>query len=184
MTAFSRPNPRRVAAAGLLIAMGVLLPQVFHLAGGRAMGEILLPMHLPVLLAGFCLGPLFGGTVGLLTPAISALATGLQMPPAASLPFMLPELAVYGAAGGIFYRTCRLPSLVSLLFAQLAGRGVKALVLLTVSYGLGQLPPPAAAVGASLVVGLPGLLVQWTAIPLLLLALKKGRVLDNGSGSG
>ena len=37
------------------------------------MGTLFLPMHLPVLLGGFLLGPLFGGTVGLLTPLVSCL---------------------------------------------------------------------------------------------------------------
>ena len=41
---------KKMAVGGLLIAVGILLPQVFHLAGGSAMGTLFLPMHLPVLL--------------------------------------------------------------------------------------------------------------------------------------
>ena len=50
---------------------------LFHLAGG--MGVVFLPMHLPVLLAGFFLGPRFGLLVGIITPLLSSLLTG--MPP-------------------------------------------------------------------------------------------------------
>ena len=61
---FPMAETKKMAVGGLLIAVGILLPQVFHLAGGSAMGTLFLPMHLPVLLGGFLLGPLFGGTVG------------------------------------------------------------------------------------------------------------------------
>ena len=70
------------------------------------MGEVFLPMHLPVLLAGFCLGPLFGGAVGILTPLASCLVTGMAMPAPAILPFMVVELAVYGAAAGLLGIVC------------------------------------------------------------------------------
>ena len=43
---------RKLTTGGLLIAVGILLPQVFHLIGGSSLGSILLPMHLPILLGG------------------------------------------------------------------------------------------------------------------------------------
>jgi len=39
--------------SGLFVAFGLILPQLFHLFGGT--GPIFLPMHIPVLLAGFFL---------------------------------------------------------------------------------------------------------------------------------
>ena len=169
----AKPAAIRLAVGGLLIAAGILLPQLFHLAGGRAMGEVFLPMHLPVLLAGFCLGPLFGGAVGILTPLASCLVTGMAMPAPAILPFMVVELAVYGAAAGLFYSRFRIPALPALLLAQLAGRG---LLLAGQVFGL---PVPAAlTVFTSLAVGLPGLIIQWAAVPLILLALKKAKFID------
>ena len=167
---------KKLAIGGLLIAVGILLPQVFHLAGGSAMGGLFLPMHLPVLLGGFLLGPLFGGTIGLLTPLVSSLLTG--MPAAAMLPYMAAELLVYGLAGGVFYKQCRLPALAGLALAQTAGRLVKALLLAAVGL-LGVKAPPAASVFAAVLEGLPGLAVQWTAIPLLLTALRKSRLLES-----
>lgn len=49
---------------------------------------------------------------------VSCLLTG--MPAAAVLPTMAVELLVYGLAGGVFYKQCRLPALVSLVLAQAA----------------------------------------------------------------
>lgn len=168
---------RKLTTGGLLIAVGILLPQVFHLIGGSALGSVLLPMHLPVLLGGLLLGPVFGGLVGLITPAISCLLTSMPQP--AALPFMMVELAVYGAAAGLLYRRLHLPWWASLLLAQLSGRVIKALVL----WVLGQLfslPVPAAlTVFTAVGTGIPGLILQWILVPLLLLALRKGRVLDD-----
>ena len=78
---------KKIAYAGLFIAMGILLPQLFHLSGLPQSGSIFLPMHIPVLFAGFILGPLYGALIGVLLPIISAILTG--MPPAARLPFMI-----------------------------------------------------------------------------------------------
>ena len=50
----------------LLVAAGIILPMMFHAVG---MGKVFLPMHIPVLLAGFMVGPIIGGLVGFLTPA-------------------------------------------------------------------------------------------------------------------
>ena len=168
---------KKMAVGGLLIAVGILLPQVFHLAGGSAMGTLFLPMHLPVLLGGFLLGPLFGGTVGLLTPLVSCLLTG--MPAAAVLPYMAVELLVYGLAGGAFYKQCRLPALVSLVLAQAAGRLVKALLLFVMAGVFGVKAPPALSVFTAALEGLPGLAVQWAVIPLLLTALRKSHLLES-----
>ena len=97
---------RTVAAGGLLLALGVLFPQVFHLVGGPAAGGVWLPMHIPVLLGGFFLGPWRGLALGGITPCLSAF-TG--MPPLIRLPFMVCELAAYGFFAGLAIRRLKLP---------------------------------------------------------------------------
>lgn len=83
----------KLTRSALLIAAGLILSLLLHTLG--AADSIFLPMHILVLLAGFCLGPYCGLTVGLLTPALSSLLTG--MPPLLPvLPLMLAELGVYG----------------------------------------------------------------------------------------
>ena len=57
------------AAIGAMAA-AVALPQVLHLIGrysgiGTALGEVFLPMHLPILLVGFLAGPYAGMAAGL-----------------------------------------------------------------------------------------------------------------------
>ena len=176
------PAPRsatvRLAVSGLLLAAGVLLPQVFHLLGGPATGATFLPMHLPVLLGGLLLGPGPGAALGLLCPALSFAVTGMPAP--ARLPFMVVELAVYGLAAGVLDRVLRrrlsrplLASLVALLGAQLAGRAAYAAALWLAAWLFGQAGGPALAVTAT-VAGLPGLVVQWVCLPPLCAALDRG----------
>ena len=70
-------NAKKITLGGLFLALGILLPQVAHLIAGPSLGQVLLPMHIPVLLGGFVLGPWFGCFLGAATPLISSLITGM-----------------------------------------------------------------------------------------------------------
>jgi thiamine transporter ThiT len=64
--------------AALFLALGIILPYIFHMEGGMG-GQMFLPMHIPVLLCGFILGERYGLLVGILTPVLNSVITG--MPP-------------------------------------------------------------------------------------------------------
>ncbi|WP_411655806.1 ECF transporter S component [Anaeromassilibacillus sp. SJQ-1] len=68
----------RLTTTALCIALGLLLPTVFHVFGTGA-GTALLPMHLPVLLCGLLCGWQYGAACGILVPLLSSILTG--MPP-------------------------------------------------------------------------------------------------------
>ena len=160
----------RITLGGVLIAFGILLPQLFHIFGPAA-GKMLLPMHLCVLVGGMVLGPLFGAWIGVLTPVISSMTTG--MPGVPTVFFMTFELAAYGLFAGLFYRKWRQNLLVSLLLSQLCGRLVYAL-LLSVAGGLLRLPVPGAATVLYAVgTGLPGIFLQLVLVPAMVAALQK-----------
>lgn len=66
----------RIAVAGMLLALGILLP--FATSHGFGIpGTVLLPMHIPVLLCGILCGPVYGGLCGLLLPVLNSFLTGL-----------------------------------------------------------------------------------------------------------
>ena len=153
---------KKIACGGILAA-GVLLPQVFHLLGGAQAGGMFLPMHFPVIIGGFFLGPVYGLLLGVLTPVLSFLLTG--MPPAAKLAFMVLELATYGGACGLFHRKMNLH--LSLVLAMLAGRAVYALSLFVAGNLLHLNVPAVGAVTAAVVTGLPGITLQLILIPAL-----------------
>lgn len=164
-------NIKRIVYGGLLIAVGVLLPQLFHLFGSQA-GQTFLPMHIPVILSGLLIGPWWGGLVALLVPVISSLMTG--MPAVPMLYFMLFELVTYAVVSGLLSR--RLNIYLNLLVSILCGRTVYGLSLMVAVNLLGLHFPFAntAAFFGGLVTGLPGVVIQFAAIPLIFFALKKG----------
>lgn len=65
-----------VLSAGFL-ALGLILP--FFTAQIREIGNMLLPMHIPVLICGFVCGWQYGLAVGFITPLLRSMVFG--MPP-------------------------------------------------------------------------------------------------------
>ena len=88
---------RRLVMTALCVALGVVLPQALHAVPNA--GNVLLPMHIPLLLCGLTCSWAYGLACGVLTPVISHLVSG--MPPAAVLPAMVCELAAYGLISGL-----------------------------------------------------------------------------------
>lgn len=170
-------------AAVLAVVGAVALPQIFHVAGapfgvGTGLGEMLLPMHLPVLLVGLLAGPYAGLVAGALSPLVSAAMTG--MPGAAMVPFMVIELASYGLFAGLLRgvelpKAIRAPWLVKVLIAQIAGRAVRAVAILVAVTVLGRTAIGVATIWTSIAVGLPGLVLQWLAIPAIMVAVERSR---------
>lgn len=178
----------RITVGGLMLALGVLLPQAFHIFG-QSVGQSLLPMHIPTLIAGMFLGWETGLIVGAASPVLSFLFTGMPVFP--RVVFMIVELAFYGASAGIFYKKLKWNIYLSLLLAQICGRIGYALTLLVMGKVLG-LPeiPELYAVITAVTAGWMGIILQWVAVPPLVVVLKKGGALHgrtkacNQSSSG
>ena len=155
--------------AVLAVISAIALPQVFHVVGavsglGSALGASFLPMHLPVLLAAFLAGPVVGVFAGLISPIISFLLSG--MPASTILPFMALELATYGLVGGLL-RNTKMPVFAKLVLVQLAGRAVRAIAVLLAVYAFGGSDALLSQLPEMVLVALPGILLQWALIPLL-----------------
>ncbi|HWQ21204.1 MAG TPA: ECF transporter S component [Clostridia bacterium] len=161
-----RFSVRTLTTLGLLLAIGLLLPIVFHALFGAPGGKTLLPMHYAVLLGGLLLGPVAGAFLGIATPLLSTLMTG--MPAVAILPPMVVELAAYGLVAGLARRRWRLAALWSLLLAMAAGRVALGLAVALLGPSIGLKAEPAAYVLGAIVTGLPGIAVQVILIPLVL----------------
>ncbi|MBC8535865.1 ECF transporter S component [Feifania hominis] len=161
---------------GLCIALGVVLPIAFHTIPNA--GTVFLPMHIPVLLCGLACGPLYGLACGILAPLLSHFTTG--MPPAAILPSMLCELAVYGLMAGLLLRLVKTRSkaanlYVSLIGAMLVGRVVLGL-LNTLIFRAGAYSMQV-WLTAAFVTALPGIVIQLIAVPVVYYALEKAKLL-------
>lgn len=172
-------SARTVATAALVCALSVLLPQIFHLVGGKPLGNAFLPMHLPVLLGGYLLNPAAAAICGMLSPILSFLLTG--MPPIPRLFFMILELGAYGFFTSLFAHKCRLPVFLSLPLAMLAGRAVYFLSLVfalnILHLEISGMPSAVAALLSAVTAGIPGIILQLVAVPALLMALRKAKVI-------
>lgn len=166
----------KAQALGALIALvsAVALPQLVHAVGaasgmGTALGETFLPMHLPIILVGLLAGPYAAGAAGLLSPLVSFALTG--MPTSAMLPFMMIELCVYGICAGLL-KNVKMPAIVKVLIAQIAGRAVRAGAIAIGFYAFGTAIQPA-VIFTSITAGLFGIILQLVIIPLAVYRLKE-----------
>ncbi len=85
----------------MLLALGLILPLVT--GNIPRVGNMLLPMHLPVFLGGLLLGWQYGLILGAVLPLMRSLLFGMPplYPVALAMTF---ELATYGAVAGALYR--------------------------------------------------------------------------------
>jgi hypothetical protein len=112
---------QKLTLSAAFLALGVLFPILFHAVG---LGSVFLPMYWPVAAAGFFLPLSFAVLVGVITPALSFLLTG--MPPVSPpvLQVMVPELAVLAFLVGLLYRKVRMAIWLSMFIGLLASRVV------------------------------------------------------------
>ena len=165
----------KTIAAVLAVLGAVAIPQIFHVLGmitdmGSAFGAVFLPMHFTIFLVGYFAGAWAGLGAGLAAPALSfalTAAMGDPMPSLVSLPYMVLELGVYGLTTGLFAERARrkLPTILTLLVAQIAGRAIRALAIAVGVFLLGS-PIQISTIWVSIYEGLPGLILQWIIIPL------------------
>lgn len=157
--------------ASLIAIVGaVVIPQVFHLIGivsgaGTAPGEVFLPMHLPIILVGLISGPYAGAIAGLLGPVVSSSITG--MPGQRILPFMMFELFGYGVVAGSI-RNLKFSTITKVILTQIGGRACRVLAILAAILIWDNQTLKISSVLDSVITGLPGLIVQWILIPLLM----------------
>lgn len=169
-------SPRRAlwesAYLVLCVCLGVALPALVRMRTGWE--AVLLPMQLCVLLCGLLCGPAYGISCGALCPVFSSLAFGV--PGAAGLAGAVCLNALYGFLAGLL--VCLLCSgwrwvnvYAALLGAVLLGRSVEGVVnafwLRAGAYSWWIWARE------SFVVPLPGLIVQFAAVPVIVLALWK-----------
>lgn len=152
------------------IITAVALPQLFHIVGrlsgmGTSLGIAFSPMHIVVFAAGLFSGPIVGLITGLVSPLVSALISG--MPAGINIPLMIFELGAYGLFAGFFMNT-KMPVIVRLLIAQVAGRVVRALTIIFFIYVLKNEQLTLSRTYNYILAGLPGLVLQWTILPLLM----------------
>lgn len=160
--------------AAMFMAVGLLLP--FLTGQIKHFGNMLLPMHIPVLLCGLICGWQYGLGVGFVLPFFRSALFGMPtlFPDAVAMAF---ELAAYGAVVGFMYSRSRWKCVVSLyrsmIAAMLSGRvvwGVAKLILL--GYGENKLTFNI-FITQAFVKAVPGIILQLVLIPAIMITLNR-----------
>lgn len=167
---------RKLALSAMFLALGLVLP--FLTGQIPQIGNMLLPMHIPVLLCGLICGWQYGGAVGLVCPLLRcALFQAPPMPMAIAMTF---ELAAYGAVVGFLYGRSKWKCVValyrSLLIAMVAGRVVWAAARVVLA-GLGKVPFGwQAFLSGAVLTAIPGVILQLILIPTIMVALDRAKL--------
>lgn len=164
---------QKITASAVLLSLCMVLP--FVTGQVPEIGNMLCPMHIPVLLCGFLCGWQYGVLVGFTAPLLRSFIFGapLLFPHAFSMAF---ELAVYGFMTGLLNR--RLPQktvfiYINLIVSMLSGRIVWGLVRLII-YGLGYSQFSVSMfVAGAFAQAIPGIILQLIVVPVIVIAMKR-----------
>lgn len=164
---------KKLTLSALFIALGIVLP--FFTGQIKQIGNMLLPMHIPVLLSGFVCGAPYGLAVGFIVPLFRSLLFGRPelMPTAVATAI---ELAVYGAMTGIMYAKLKGKKFgiyLSLIVAMLAGRIIWGVAILFLHRILGNGFTWELFAAGAFLNAIPGILIQLILIPAIIFALEK-----------
>ena len=170
----TRKAIKDLVLSAMFLAIGFTLP--FLTGQIQQIGNMLLPMHIPVFLCGLICGWKYGLCVGAIMPIARSLLFGMPAlyPSAIAMAF---ELATYGAVIGLLFFSAKWQCIRSLyrclILSMLAGRavwGVAQVFLL----GLGENGFTFMAfLSGAFLSALPGIILQLILIPSIMLALDR-----------
>ena len=168
---------KKVTLSGMLFAIGLILP--FFIGQIPAVGKMLLPMHIPVLICGLILGWQYGFAVGFLLPLVRSVLFGMPVlyPNAIAMAF---EMGTYGLVAGWLYShakwQCTKTLYRSLIGAMLSGRVVWAFAEVILLGMTGTMFTWEMFLAGAFVNAVPGIILQLVLIPVLMVALNKAKV--------
>ena len=169
---------KRLSYSALFLALCIVLP--FLTGQLQGIGQMLCPMHIPVLLCGFICGWQWGAAVGFIAPFLRFLI--FSMPPIFPMgTSMAFELATYGLVAGILYAVLPKKSVytyASLLSAMIAGRVVFGVARLICAGIDGTEFTFAAFVSEAITAAIPGIICQVILIPLIITTLREANAIE------
>ncbi len=163
-----------IVLSALFLSLCLVLP--FFTGQIKEIGNMLLPMHIPVMLCGLICGWQYGLIVGAIAPIMRSLLFSMPVmyPSAISMAF---ELATYGFVIGYMFSkskwNCMKSLYRSLIVSMISGRVVWGLVQ-AVLLGLGDNGFTLSMfIGSAFLKAIPGIILQLVLIPAIMLILGK-----------
>lgn len=164
---------KNLAFSAMFLALCFVLPMIN--LGSTQIGNMISPMHIPVLICGFICGWQYGLTVGAVAPLLRSIVVGMPpiYPIAAGMAF---ELAAYGLLSGIFYKLFPKKNVYiypALILSMIGGRfvwGVARFIMAGLSgtqFGISMF------VAGAFTNAVPAIIVHILLIPPVVMAFKK-----------
>lgn len=169
----------KLTFSGLCLALCMVLP--FITGQIPTIGNVLSPMHIPVLICGFWCGPLYGISVGFIAPYLRFLLFGMPklVPSAIGMSF---ELATYGFMTGLLFRKLKRNTFniyVSLITSMFVGRIVWGIARFVIAQVMELKFPLSVFIADGFVKAIPGIILHIIIIPLVVRYLiKQNAILD------
>ena len=178
MTTEHHYHLKKLTVSAMMLAIALLLP--FLTGQLPAIGNMLSPMHIPVLLTGMLCGPIFGFAVGVVAAPLRFVLFGMPRMP--NVLYMTAELAAYGLLSGIFYNILpkrKISLYASLLLSMIGGRIAYAIIFISINLSNAKTPEALILpiVSATVLIAWPGMILQVLIIPTLLIVLQKAKVI-------
>ncbi len=168
---------KNLILSALFLAIGLVLP--FFTGQIPAIGKMLLPMHIPVLLCGLICGWQWGLGVGFILPLLRSLLFGMPVmyPTALAMAF---EMAAYGAVIGFLYARSKWQCVKALykclIPAMVAGRLVWGCVMFLLMGLGGSAFSFQAFLAGSMLNAVPGIVLQLVLIPAVMVLLDRTKL--------
>lgn len=169
-----KQNIKNMVLAAMFLAIGLALP--IFTGQIPQIGNMLLPMHIPVLLCGLICGWQYGGIIGLILPLLRSAVFGMPVffPTATAMAF---ELMTYGLAAGLLYSRSKWQCIRALyrclITAMLAGRVVWGIVQMVQFSLMGSVLTWHIFLAEAFLNAIPGILIQLILIPAVMVALNR-----------
>ena len=174
----TRNTTRDLILAALCLALAMLLP--FLTGQIQTLGNMLCPMHIPVLLCAYICGYRWAAAVGFISPLLRYAIFGMPpiMPAGVSMAF---ELLTYGLVAGLLYEKLKKNTLniyVSLIISMISGRVVWGIARLIISGVTGTEFTWQLFIGGAVLQAVPGIILHILLIPIIVMALRRAKLID------
>ncbi len=166
-----------LAFSAMFLATAFVLP--FLTGQIQQIGNMLCPMHIPVILCGFICGGPWGMLIGFVAPFLRSFVLG--MPPMYPTAFAMAfELAAYGLMSGVLYRLFPKKKgyiYLSLIFSMTVGRLVwGAVQFACMGFDAAKFGFAAFLAGA-VTNAIPGIVLQIILVPVVIMLAEKMKIL-------
>lgn len=174
----NKTSVQKLTLSAVFLALGIVLP--FLTGQIPTIGNMLLPMHIPVLLCGFVCGWKWGLVTGFVLPIMRSALFSMppMMPVAMAMAF---EMATYGAVTGFLYEKLSKSMIsvyTSLIAAMAAGRLIWGAVSILLYGMIGKIFGWQIFLGGAVLNAVPGIILQLILIPAVILTLKRAKVME------